>query len=196
MTISPGAYYGHAPVTWDTVTAQRIIDATNAHIANSGIHGGGGGYAAFTFCDVFMSAGGGTSIQSLPSGNIYTLNLDQETSDAYNCFDPSSHLYYVPSDGLYACSALVRCRDNQWNNVNGDNLGIGIRANWEANADPTTSFKWDKIQTLAAGGGRYTVDHSRIAQFYAGNTLQLYAYQDSGVTRDLYSASMQIYRVG
>lgn len=190
MVLGP-AYRGHAPVTFDTVTAQAIVDEVNAHTANSGIHGG---YAASTFADVFMSAGGGTSIQSLSNGTFTTLNLDTETSDVNNLFNTGSHLYTVPVSGLYSCEALVRCRDNQWNNVNGDNLGIGIRANWESNAGP--SFRWDKVQTLAAGGGRYNVPFSRVAQFYAGDTLQLYAYQDSGAVRDLYSAAMTIFRVG
>ena len=195
MTL-PDPYRGYAQPTWDTKTLAALIAVLGGVGNPPSVGGGGGGYAVSTFADVYMSAGGGSSIQSLFNGTFITLNLDTETSDVNNLFNPSSHLYTCPATGLYACSALVRCRDNQWNNVNGDNLGIGIRANWEANADPATSFKWDKVQTLAAGGGRFTTDHYRVGRFSAGDQLQLYAYQDSGATRDLYSASMQIYRVG
>lgn len=190
----PDPYRGYAQPTWDTKTLAALIAVLGGVGNPPSVGGGGGGFAAATFIDVYMSAGGGVSIQSLFTGTFTTLNLDTETSDVNNRFDTGTHFYTVPTTGLYACSALVRTRDNQWNNVSGDNLGIGIRAQWEPNAGP--SFKWDKVQTTAAGGGRFTTDHYRVAQFSAGDTLQLYAYQDSGSTRDLYSAAMQIYRVG
>lgn len=191
----PDPYRGYAQPTWDTKTLAALI-AVLGGVGNppSTGGGGGGGYAVATFADVYMSAGGGSSIQSLFNGTFTLLNLDTKASDVNGLFNTSSHLYTCPASGLYACSALIRTRDNQWNNVNGDNLGFGIRAQWEPDAGP--SFKWDKVQTTALGGGRFTTDHYRVAQFSGGDQLRLYAYQDSGSTRDLYSAAMQIYRVG
>lgn len=190
MTL-PDPYRGHAPVTWDTRTLASLIAAlggVGAAVSRFALS------AVGTFADVSMSAGGGTTIQTLSNGTFTRLNLDTKASDVSGLFNTSTHLYTVPTTGLYFSQALVRTRDNAWTNASGDNLGIGVRATYETNAGP--SFQWNKVLTTAAGGGRYSADFTRVAAYNANDTLELYAYQDSGASKDLYSAALQIYRVG
>ena len=190
MTISPGAYYGHAGVTWDTVTAQRIIDAANAHIANGTIHRD----TAATFADVELP--GATSAQTLPFATAQKINLNSEISDPGNNFNPSTNLYTCPATGLYFCHAVIRINDGQASAAGGPNFGMGVHTSADL---AETSFLWHKLPNIAAGSGRAAVEYTRVASFSAGNQLQLYAFWDSGSgsgSCGLYSARMQVCRIG
>lgn len=104
MTISPGAYYGHAAPTWDTVTAQRIIDATNSHIGNAGLHGGGADLAGKVV---------GRNRRTTTSGLIpFTSNNNQ--GNATKIIEASASMtsgrvyqVYSPGFGLYGRSATI-----------------------------------------------------------------------------------------
>lgn len=173
MTIvKPGA--GATP--WQT-TGDALVDAVNA--------------MQDYFCDVSMSAGVGTTIQTLTNATFTLLNLDTVTTDTGSNFNTVSHLYTVPAAGRYFCQANVRTRDSTWTTTGGANLGTGIHT---SNVD-FAGFQWNKIMPLNVGSGRCTVDYTRIAVFNQGDQLRLYAFQDSGASQDLYSAAMQIWRI-
>lgn len=185
----PDPFRGYAQPTWDTRTLALLIAA----LGGVGALAPRGVAILPTFVDVSMSAGGGTTVQTIPNGTFTRLNLDTKASDVSGIYNTTTHLYTVPATGLYFSQALVRTRDNAWTNASGDNLGVGVKPSTAATADP--SFQWNKVLTTAAGGGRYSADYTRVASYNSGDQLELYVYQDSGASKDLYSAALQIYRV-
>ena len=197
MTL-PDPYRGHAQPSWDTRTLATLIAAL----------GGVGGTAPATaghhhdttyapsakayFTDVYMVGGTGPPIspaQTLGAGFIM-LNLNTKTTDLTNSFNTSSHIYTVPATGTYFCQALIRLFDGGW--TNDCNCGVGIHS---SSVDGTW-FAWNKVLPNNVGGSRVSIPYTRLANFTSGDQLRLYAFQDSGANRDLYSASMQIWRIG
>ena len=86
----------------------------------------------------------------------------------------------------------MRCFDGDWTTAGGANLGVGIAP---TGITDFPGFQWNKVMPLNSGGGRFSVDYTRIGAFTAGQTLRLYVYQDSGASQDIYSAAMQIWRI-
>lgn len=170
---------------WTTVGGQ-LVAACN---------GTGGGARApsanLTFADVSFVNGTGWD---LPNGAFTKLPLDTEAADAGNNFNPASgqYIYTVPATGIYMIQALVRVLDGNWTVAGGANLAMGVHTSEIDGA----WVQWNKVMPLNSGGGRASFDYTRPAMFTANDQLRLYAYQDSGATRKLYSGAMQIWRIG
>lgn len=193
MTISPGAYYGHAAPTWDTVTGQRIIDATNAHIANGAIHGGGAFAPDTTVHWLDVDNGNGTAtIQTLSTGGAagQTLNVAGSVwSDTAGGFNASTDLYTAPQSGVYFCRAQMRVADSF---STACNICFGISQG--ANDIGGSWVMWNKYTT--GGGSRFSVDSTRIFGCPAGGTIRAYAWQDSGTNLAVTAAALQVWRIG
>ena len=182
MVLGP-AYRGHAPVTFDTVTAQAIVDEVNAHTGNAGIHGAGAG--AY-FLDVDNGDGTGV-VTALSNVSWQTINVGGTVrANPGGGWDSGTDIYTTPVAGVYFCQALVRMHEGFGTSTN---VGIGIHTS----NDDFSGFQWNKYTT--GGGGRCSFDYTRIASFPAGAPLRLYAWQESGTVMNVTRASLQIFKV-
>lgn len=193
MTL-PDPYRGHAQPTWDTKTLAALITAL----------GGVGAVPADRyapsakayFCDVFMSNGAGDPIQVVPNATWRRVDLRQKTTDTTNSFNTTTHIYTVPVTGFYFCQALIRLKDDQVAKAafpDGTGIGIGIGT---SEVD-FPGFQWNKWMWMSgAGGNRLSLDYTRLCAATLNDPMRLYVYSDLGGQFDIYSAAMQIWRIG
>jgi hypothetical protein len=179
---APGLpYRGHAPVTWDTKTLAGIMAdrALNPdRYAPS---------AKAYFCDV-QNGDGIATITALNNVQWTTINVaGTVNANPGGGFDAATDYYTTPIAGIYFCQALVRLHEGFGTSTN---VGIGIHTS----NDDGYWFQWNKY--VSGGGGRCSLDYTRIASFPQGAPLRLYAWQESGFTMNVTRASMQIFRIG
>jgi hypothetical protein len=149
-----------------------------------------------TYIEVYADGGAGATKQTVTNVTWQKMTLDVETSDINNLFNNSTYIYTVPTTGVYFCQALIRPVDNQFVSTTtwptGTGLGIGVHT---SEIDGTW-FQWNKIQNMAgAGGGRCSLDYTRIASFNASDQLRLYTFSDSGVSINYTTAALVIFRI-
>lgn len=190
MTL-PEPYRGHAAVTWDTKTLASLIAALG------GV--GAGAPPALSVADaryarsplayfVDVENGDGTGTITTVNNATWTKINAAGTVWANNAggWDSNTDLYTIPAGGTYYCQALVRLADGISQNFN---MALGIGPNLADGA----FVQWNKYFTGA--GGRCAFDYTRIAGFSQGQTVQLYCFQDSGVTQNVTRASLQFWRM-
>lgn len=188
MVLGP-AYRGHAPVTFDTVTAQAIIDEVNgiSNHVNTVLPNTYAPSAKAYFLDVANGDGIGT-VTAVPNIAWTKLNAaGTVNSNPGGGWDSGTDIYACPVAGIYFCQALVRLADGIGASFN---LGLGIG---DTEADGA-HLQWNKYFTGA--GGRCAFDYTRIAACTAGQGLRLYAFQDSGATQNVTRVGLQIFRIG
>lgn len=189
MVLGP-AYRGHAPVTFDTVTAQAIIDEVNAHGTTLAAAPTAYAPSASAYYLETNNGNGTGTVQTI--ANTTWTKLDVAGTVATNNgggFNAGTDIYTIPVSGIYICQALVRIADSYPTNAN---LGIGFHTSevdgyW---------FQWNKIMPLNTGGSRLSVDYTRVASYTAGWQSRLYCFQDSGSPMAITAINLSVWRIG
>lgn len=182
----PNPYRGYAQPTWDTVTLKQLIDllgGAGAAPPDNRYAPSGKAY----FLDV-ATGDGGYAVQSVSNNTWTKLNCGSFVgTDTTGSWNSSTHIYTVPTTGMYLCRGYARVTDGFGTNCN---VGLGIHTT----ESDGSFFQWNKF--ISGGGSRCTYDYMRITTFNAGNQLRFYQYQDSGVTMTMTMLGLAIWRIG